>query len=487
MMIGCAPDGDEMFLMPLKKRKHLVCPGDGQSLRERRCGDTGPDKCGAPRPRRRSVCATEDDDLTLKPVTCPGPCFEDSAEWQSTKSTAACLFRALGQHYDEPWFPTVINEWSALYYQCSHACDYWQGRDEWLAGDEEVRLTVWSEVLDYREQHKRQLNDGCNSEVRTTVRCISVGPIAWMSMRGGQVTETHGCPNKANDRFDLPHKNVEQLCEEDLPSTDDSARAEAEVAEIALADPDDNPDWVEMRRKMRGSFAALNVARCEVNAELLDHIMIELCKYWANVPETEYPYLIDQQLEENIIQEIQNFRFKLFDVAIIIEPEIQQLGPETYQDPKPSRKQESCQKPEPCQKPKSCSPSQSEPCCPRKPESCRLREPAQCFPREPKSCLKPEPYSPSEPEQCCPSEPKSCQKPESCCPKDLQLCCPRGPESYCSQNPEPCCPLSPPKPKCCTRRRSTKTKLAEARARHNATQVRDRDITTGWLGGNPHE
>lgn len=299
-----------------------------------------------------------------------------------------------------------------------------------------------------------------------------------------QVTETHGCPNKANDRFDLPHKNVEQLCEEYLPATDDSAWV---GTEIAFVDPEDNPDWVEMRRKMRGSFAALNVARCEVSAELLDHIMIELCKYWANTPETENPCLIDQQLEESIIQEIQNFRCKLFDVAVIIEPEIQQLGPETYQDPKPSRKQESCQKPEPCQKPESCSLSKSEPCCSRKPESCCLREPEQCSSREPKSCLKPEPYSPSKPEQCCPSEPKSCQKPESCCPKDPQLCCPRGPESYCSQNPEPCCPLPPPKPKCCARRRSTKTKLAEARARHNATQVRDRDITTGWLGGNPHE
>jgi len=176
MMIGCAPDGDEVFLMPLKKRKHLACPGDGQSLRERRCGDTGPGKCSAPRPNGRSVCVAEDDDPAPKPVTCPGLCFEDSTEWQSTKSIAACLFRALGQHYDEPWFPTVINEWSALYYQCSHACDYWQGRDEWLAGDEEVRLTVWFEVLDHREQHKRQLNDGCASEVRTTVRCISVGP-----------------------------------------------------------------------------------------------------------------------------------------------------------------------------------------------------------------------------------------------------------------------------------------------------------------------
>lgn len=310
-----------------------------------------------------------------------------------------------------------------------------------------------------------------------------------------QVTETHGCPNKANDRFDLPHKNVEQLCEEDLRATDDSVLVEAEVVEIALADPDDNPDWVEMRRKMRGSFAALNVARCEVSAELLDHIMIELCKYWANAPETGNPYLIEQQLEENIIQEIKNFRFKLFDVAIIIEPEIQTLGPEMYQDSKPSRKQESCQKPEPCQKPESCSPSQSEPCCPQKPESCRLREPEQCSPREPKSRLKPESCCPRKPEscrlrepaQCSPWESKSCQKLESSCPKDPQLCCPRGPESYCSQNPELCCLLPPPKPKCCARRRSTKTKLAEARARHNATQVRDRDITTGWLGGNPHK
>jgi len=285
--------------------------------------------------------------------------------------------------------------------------------------------------------------------------------------------ETYGCPNKANDRFDLTRKNVEQLCGEDLPSTDDSAQAGAGVAEIAFAEPDDNPDWVEMRRKMRGSFAALNVARCEISAELLDHIMIELCKYWANAPETKNLYLIDQQLEENIIREIQNFRFKLFDVAVIIEPEIQQLGPEMYQDPKPGRKQESCQKSKPCQNPESCSTSKSEPCCPRNPESCRLREPAQCSPREPKSCLKSEPYSPS--------------KPESCCPKDPQLCCPRGPKSYCSQNSEPCCPLLPPKPKCCARRRSTKTKLAEARSRHNATQVRDRDITTGWLGGNPHE
>ncbi|XP_026819399.1 uncharacterized protein LOC113558081 [Rhopalosiphum maidis] len=517
-MTCCAPDGDDTFLMPLKKRKHLRCPGDGQSPRERRCGNMGLDKCDALRPRPRSACAADDCDPAPKQVTFPGPCFEDSAEWQSTKSTAAGLFQALGQHYDEPWFPTVINEWSTLYYQCSHACDYWQCREEWLAGDEEVRLTIWSEVLKYREQHERQQN-GCATEV----------------------TKTYGCPNKANDRFDLHHKNVEPLCEEDLPSTDERARDEAEATEIALADPDDNPDWVEMRRKMRGSFAALNVARCEVSAELLDHIMIELCKYWANAPETENSCQIDQQLERNIIREIQNFRFKLFDVAVIIEPEIQQRGPDACQEPDPCRKQEPCQKPEPCRKPEPCgnsepcslpesepcsSPdlepcarSEPKPCCPKKPESCCLREPEQCCPQKPESCCppkpdscrlkepgqccpqkpesckmleplqKPEPCCPKKPEPCCPKKPEPCcpKKPEPCCPKNPELCCSQGPESYCSQNPVPCCPMSPPKPKCCARRRSTKTKLAEARARHNATQVRDRDVTTGWLGGNPHQ
>lgn len=184
-MACCPPDGEETFLMPLKKRKHLPCPGDGQSLRGKRC-ETGRDKCGAPKPRSRSACAKEVDEQ----VTCPEPCFEDSVEWQSTKSAAAGLFRALGQHYDELWFPTVVNEWSALYYQCNHAADYWCARDEWLCGDEEVRLAVWSEVLRHREQHERQLDqlnrnvlcdtgkcnpnadlmdvhDGCNAEVHS--------------------------------------------------------------------------------------------------------------------------------------------------------------------------------------------------------------------------------------------------------------------------------------------------------------------------------
>ncbi|XP_025191194.1 uncharacterized protein LOC112591565 [Melanaphis sacchari] len=482
-MTCCAPDGDEMFLMPLKKSRHLPYPGDGQPLREGRCGDTGPDKCSAL--RSLSLCAAEDDDYPAsKPATCPETCFEDSVEWQSTKSTAAGLFRALGRHYDEPWFPTVINEWSALYYQCSHTCDYWRDRDEWLAGDEEVRLTVWSEVLKHREQHKRQLGQSHHSVFCDTDEYNPNADL--MNVHDGcavEITETHGSLNKANDRFDLQHKNVEQFCEENLPFTDESPRAEAEAAEIALADPDDNPDWVQMRRKMRGSFAALNVARYEVSAELLNHIMIELCKYWTNAPETENSSLIEQQLERNIMREIQNFRFKVFDVAVGIEPEIQQLGPDAFQEPEPCQKSESYREPEPYQKPKQyrkpepCEktepylPPEPEPCCPRKPESCRLRESEQCSPRKPELCQNPEPFL----------------KPEPCCPKKPELCCPQGPESYCSQNPEPCCPLQPPKSKCCTPRRSTKTKLAEARARHNAIQVRDRDITTGWLGGNPHQ
>lgn len=285
--------------------------------------------------------------------------------------------------------------------------------------------------------------------------------------------ENHGCLNVASDRFDLPHKNVEQFYEKDLPSNNKRAQAEAEAAEIALADPDDNLDWVQMRRQMRDSFAALNMAQCEVSAELLDHIMIELCKYWANASISEHSCSIDPQLERNIMREIQNFRFKLFGVVVEIEPELKQSGPDEYQESEPSKKLKSCRKqelrrepefcrtPEPCQKPK---PRQ-------KPNKCSLKEPDLCCPREPEPCCSPEP---------------PCQKPEPCCPRKPELFCPLGPEAYCSQEPVQCCPPPSLKPKCCSVRRSSKTKMAEARARHNATQVRDRDITTGWLGGRPN-
>lgn len=250
---------------------------------------------------------------------------------------------------------------------------------------------------------------------------------------------------------------------------------DAEAAEIALADPDDNPDWVQMRRKMRGSFAALNMAQCEVSAELLDHIMIELCKYWANAPGLEQICPIDPQLERNIMREIQNFRFKLFGVAVEVEPELQQSGLDAYQEPVPRLE------PEPSRKPKSCRKQQlrqePEPC--RKPEA--RQEPIQCSPREPEPCCSRK----SEQESYFPPESEQCQKAEPCCPRKPELFCPLGPEAYCSQEPVPCCP-PPPKPKSCAPRRSSKTTTAEARARHNATQVRDRDVTTGWLGGRPN-
>lgn len=87
--------------------------------------------------------------------------FEDSTEWKWTKQTCAGLFRALGRYYDELWFPTVILEWCMLYYRCSHSCDYWQQLDAWLEGDDQVRVAVWSQVLDQRTRRDRQMRDGC--------------------------------------------------------------------------------------------------------------------------------------------------------------------------------------------------------------------------------------------------------------------------------------------------------------------------------------
>lgn len=82
--------------------------------------------------------------------------FLDSVEWKWTKSTSAGLFRAMGQYYDEIWFPTVIKEWCMLYYRSNHAADYWQYRDEWLSGDEEVRMAIWTEILKQRDRANRR-------------------------------------------------------------------------------------------------------------------------------------------------------------------------------------------------------------------------------------------------------------------------------------------------------------------------------------------
>jgi len=132
----------------------------------------------------------------------------------------------------------------------------------------------------------------------------------------------HGALNEANELIDLKRVDVQEMnANLNVPEMTDEeiAQAELEAAELALADPDDDPNWVDMRRRMRGSFAALNLARCVISTELLDHIMIELCKYWANAPDIEH--CIDPLLEKNIMREIKNFRFKLFNVNIDDEPE----------------------------------------------------------------------------------------------------------------------------------------------------------------------
>lgn len=128
--------------------------------------------------------------------------------------------------------------------------------------------------------------------------------------------------DEANDLIKLKRLNVKDMvCKSPLQQSElEKMRVEAEAAEIALANPNDDPDWLEMRSRMRGSLSALNLARCMVSSELLSHIMMELCKYWNNAESIEHE--IDSLLERNIIREIQQFRFKLFNVAVDIEPEI---------------------------------------------------------------------------------------------------------------------------------------------------------------------
>lgn len=127
--------------------------------------------------------------------------------------------------------------------------------------------------------------------------------------------------DEANDLIKLKKLSPEDLNynELDEPNAAERAKAETEAAELAMADPDDDPDWVDMRRRMRGSFAALNRARCEINNEMFHHVMIELCNYWTRVPKIQDT--IEPLLENNILREIQNFRFKLFDVAVVVDPD----------------------------------------------------------------------------------------------------------------------------------------------------------------------
>jgi len=103
--------------------------------------------------------------------------FVDSYEWKVTKSTSACLFRTLGRYYDELWFPTVIREWCMLFYQCSYAKtdDYWRYRDQWLAGDEEVRMAMWSEIIRYRGKYSGYRGEHVKTLQRNEVQGNAVG------------------------------------------------------------------------------------------------------------------------------------------------------------------------------------------------------------------------------------------------------------------------------------------------------------------------
>lgn len=178
--------------------------------------------------------------------------------------------------------------------------------------------------------------------------------------------------NQGNDVIELKRSKCQEVGNEDSPviTLEDQVRMEAEEAEIALADPDENPDWVEMRRRMRGSFAALNMAQCDVSSQLLDHIMIELCKYWASSPCTENQ--VEPLLERNIMREIQYFRHRLFGVAVEEEPERMQSPCPEQEPEEPS---EACPEPQPgpsCRKPP---PPATAPCRPRSRTGSRTRGP----------------------------------------------------------------------------------------------------------------
>lgn len=138
--------------------------------------------------------------------------------------------------------------------------------------------------------------------------------------------------NEANDQIDVKRVDVKKMndkCKKKpTKSAVEQARAKAEAAELELANPDDNPDWVDMRRKMRGSMAAFSEAKVTVSTELLNHIMIELCKYWANVPDL-HGCPVDPILERNITREINRFRFRVFGVSIDYQQQQQQQQQET--------------------------------------------------------------------------------------------------------------------------------------------------------------
>lgn len=139
----------------------------------------------------------------------------------------------------------------------------------------------------------------------------------------------------AKDQIDLKVALVEEVDFTDpAVVAAEKEKAEREAAEIALADPDDDPNWVVMRRRMRGSFSGLRLAWKDHNTELLHHILIELCKYWSNLPAIDDE--IEPLLARNIMREINNFRTKVFDMDFDgdVEPERMQSCSQS-QEPRP--------------------------------------------------------------------------------------------------------------------------------------------------------
>lgn len=155
-MIGDNSD-EEVFLLPLKKK---------DAATDRRCatwryGSTATGcACGMSPERGADGAGCRFPDVRSSAVGR----FADTDEWRKTKCTAAGLFRTLARHYDETWFPTVINEWSALYYRCNYSGSYWPYRDQWLAGDKEVRLEVWTEILRYRSKYDKRRRERCTED-----------------------------------------------------------------------------------------------------------------------------------------------------------------------------------------------------------------------------------------------------------------------------------------------------------------------------------
>lgn len=160
------------------------------------------------------------------------------------------------------------------------------------------------------------------------------------------MVEMFECISEAKDVIELKKMNLNDVLHVSSLTCDaDRAKAEIEAAEISLADPDDDPNWVAIRCRMRGSFAALNTARAYVKTELLSHMMSELCKYWASAKRIDY--VIEPLLEKNIMREIENFRYKVFRVNIDAEPKILTESWEPEMEPELEPDQYDIQQPEP--------------------------------------------------------------------------------------------------------------------------------------------